>query len=72
MESNNSKVEDPTKSYQKGPRIQCIVLFLALINAQGFKLGSASGHVRRTLVPSHEGHINIPLGGTLTECRLLT
>ena len=40
--------------------------------AQGFKLGSASGHVRRTLVPSHEGHNKIPLGVTLTECRLLT
>ena len=33
-----------------------------------FKLGSASGHVHRTLlVPSHEGHNKIPLGGTLTD-----
>ena len=43
-----------------------------LDKVQGFKLGSASGHVRRTLVPSHEGHIKIPLGSTLTECRQLT
>ena len=43
-----------------------IPCFLYLKTAQGFKLGSASGHVRRTLVPSHEGHIKIPLGGTLT------
>ena len=35
-------------------------------------MGSASGHVHRTLVPSHEGHIKIPLGGTLAECRHLT
>ena len=33
---------------------------------------SPPGHVRRTLVPSHEGHNKIPLGVTLTECRLLT
>ena len=35
-------------------------------------MGSASGHVHRTLVPSREEHIKIPLDGTLTECRLLT
>ena len=30
--------------------------FLSAAQLQGFKLGSASGHMRRTLVPSHEGH----------------
>ena len=32
------------------------ILLLLLTTAQGLKLGSASGHVRRTLVTSHEGH----------------
>ena len=45
---------------------------MLFLTAQGFKLGSANGHVHRTLVPSQEGHIIIPLGGTLTECRRLT
>ena len=35
--------------------------------SSGFNLGSASCHVHRTLVPSHEGHNKIPLGSTRTQ-----
>ena len=45
-----------------------------LQRAQGFKLGSSSGHMHRTLVPSHEGHIKFPCSSTGTQaeyhCRL--
>lgn len=45
-----------------------------------FHVMGVYGREHRTLVPSHEGHTKIPLGGTppagpgpgLTECRRLT